>query len=1287
MQMKKIGLVVLSFMFILVLLNLAPQVDTTTIDTKIDLQHEVALSNTIELPPPSMIAYWELNENGGTTVSDSMAPYITGTTFGNPTWIPGVAGSGLRLSGSQFIDFGRPSYLYLPEVLSLEAWVNLPDTSGLHTIIMNAYNSINIQYYFGIQNGHLYFDRQAGSPGNYVASSGIITPGQWHHVVVVMHWGMRSVWFYIDGAEELVYPYNDAYTGPSGEVTVGADRATGAPSFLNGMIDEIAVYNDILDPTIIQEHYLKGKLGLGYFDDLPPNTPPVAVDDAYTMPQDSTLYLSAPGVLENDVDADGDSLQVVLFSNPARGVLDLSSDGSLRYTPPPGFVGVDTFEYRAFDGRDYSSPAEVAITVEFVNKPPVAVDDFYATYEDQSLAVPAPGILINDHDDQPSNTLSVELVNNVAHGILSLSADGSFDYTPFSDWNGVDTFSYRVFDGSLYGNIAQVVITVYPVNDPPIAYDDAYSGLEDQILLGSSVLSNDLDIDGDVLQAILVSGPSHGTLEIYPDGSFSYTPDSDWFGEDFFTYRASDGVASSDIAIVTILIESVNDVPIVNDDAFTGLEDTALSGNVLSNDFDVEWDNCIVFLVSEPEHGTITLDSATGAFTYLPDADWFGMDSFTYNVYDGYVFSDVASVVLSILSVNDAPIAYDTTFVGNEDVILYATLPSGFDVDGDSLEYIVTTNPVHGTLVLDSASGSFSYTPDADWFGFDSFEYLVNDSILSSNIATVTIQILQDDDITGPVITILYTGDATDGNPGYWEVLVEDPESGISSILVEIDGVYAGASIGTYPVPNSLGNHVITVTAVNADTNNGANDQESSTLSDTVTILDDDVTAPIIEITYFGHMTDTNPGFWTVVVSDSESGIYSILVEIDGIAVGTTEGDFAVPSTLGFHSITVTAVNNDQDRPDDQETSSRSDVVLIEEGSLQTELTYLGDLEGVYSDSVCFEALLIDTSSGQPLEGKIIHFSLGSQSVTALTNADGLASICIILDQGAGMYELTVSYAGDDEYLPSELVNEFVLNKEVASVVYSGVTIKEVSDDEFTLQASIFDDTDGNWGNLSLAYLTFSIYLSSDPLKPIYVTVPVRVQPTDMAGIGVASWQIPSLPEGEYLIVACLLLDQNRFYYSSVTDPVTITIYEPERAQAHGAGKILDGDGYRAFFAFSAKYTCRGKLIGFLLYSYVDGDSVYLLRSFDILSFTTDGNHGYFEANATLSKLNFRTHHCSTEWYRARVDVFDNKKNRERDIFQIRIYNSLGLIKEEAGYDPVGHVSHGCIVVKHVKRH
>ncbi|MGY5854092.1 MAG: Ig-like domain-containing protein, partial [Candidatus Thorarchaeota archaeon] len=915
------------------------------------------------------------------------------------------------------------------------------------------------------------------------------------------------------------------------------------------------------------------------------------------------------------------------------------------------------------------------------NEPPVAVDDSYVTDEDVPLHVTGLGVLANDHDPDPSDTLTASLDTSPLHGGLIFYPDGSFDYDPDSDWYGTDSFTYTIFDGTDYSGIATVTIDVLAVNDAPIAYDAAFTLSEDGTL--AATLPIGFDADGGVPTYEVVAGTSHGVLMFASNGQFGYTPVADWFGEDTFTYYLFDGEEYSNIATTTMTVESVNDPPIAIDDEFTGNEDTILTGSLLDNDYDVEWDSQEVYSVTGPAHGILEINVDTGLFTYTPDVNWFGPDSFTYHVFDGFEFSNEATVTITILSVNDAPVAYDISFIGYEDVNFAASLPLGFDADGGLPTYEVVTGTSHGVLMF-ASNGQFGYDPNDDWFGIDTFTYRVFDGTDYSNIATVTIEILPDDDTTGPEITIIYTGGYTDDDPGYWDVFVTDPESGVDSITVEIDGILVGTFEGTYLVSNTLGDHTITVIATNADSNNGPNDQETSTASATITILDDDVTGPEIDITYFGNMIDTDPGFWTVSVDDPESGIYSILVEVDGVTVGTLEGDFAVPSTGGFHSITVTAMNSDMDRLLDQEMTERSAVVFIEATTLPTELVYSGDLEGQYSDPVYLEALLIDTTSGLPIPGKIVHFYLGTQYASAVTDADGVALISLVLGQEAGVYDLIVSFDGDDEYLPASNMNEFVIHKECASVVYSGLTIIEVSDESMTLMATVFDDVDGYWGNLSLAYVTFTVYLSSDPLTPVLTTSPVKVQTTDVTGIGTAAIGIPTLPEGDYLVIVSLLPEYNRFYCSSDFES-SITIYEPERAHVHGAGKILDADGHRGFFVFKAKYTCKGNLYGFLLYTYIEGDWVYLVKSCDIMSFDTDDNHGFFEANSTISQYNFKTHERirSDERYRVRVDVFDNRKNHEKDVFQIRVYDNLGLVEYEAGFDPFGYILKGCIVVRH----
>ena len=199
------------------------------------------------------------------------------------------------------------------------------------------------------------------------------------------------------------------------------------------------------------------------------------------------------------------------------------------------------------------------------NRPPVAVNDAYATAEDTALAVPAPGVLGNDTDPD-ANTLTAVLVTTTAHGTLALNANGSFTYTPAANYFGSDTFAYQANDGQAASNTATVTITVTPVNDAPVAVDDAYATAEDTALSvpAPGVLGNDTDADGNPLTAAVVASTTHGSLTLNADGSLSYTPAANWNGVDSFTYRASDGQATSNTATVTITVNAVNDAPVAD---------------------------------------------------------------------------------------------------------------------------------------------------------------------------------------------------------------------------------------------------------------------------------------------------------------------------------------------------------------------------------------------------------------------------------------------------------------------------------------------------------------------------------------------------------------------------------------------------------------------------------------------------------------------------------------------------------------------------------------------------
>jgi VCBS repeat-containing protein len=281
------------------------------------------------------------------------------------------------------------------------------------------------------------------------------------------------------------------------------------------------------------------------------NQAPLAGDDAYLALQDETLLVDAPGVLAND----SDPLQAELESEPLHGTLSLALDGSFSYTPDPGFVGLDSFTYRAGDGDLTSDLAVVALEVVAENAAPTAADDAYQVDEDGLLDVDPPGVLVNDSDPD-GDSLTAELVVGPANGSLTLNGDGSFSYEPDENFNGADSFTYLATDGLADSNTATVSLTVAAVNDAPAALDDSYEMEAGETLAVSApgVLANDSDLDGDSLTAVLDAGPAHGVLTLNDDGSFSYTPDAGYSGNDSFTYLAEDGNGGSTPATVNITV-------------------------------------------------------------------------------------------------------------------------------------------------------------------------------------------------------------------------------------------------------------------------------------------------------------------------------------------------------------------------------------------------------------------------------------------------------------------------------------------------------------------------------------------------------------------------------------------------------------------------------------------------------------------------------------------------------------------------------------------------------------
>ncbi|MCA9169295.1 MAG: tandem-95 repeat protein, partial [Planctomycetales bacterium] len=424
-------------------------------------------------------------------------------------------------------------------------------------------------------------------------------------------------------------------------------------------------------------------------------------------------------------------------------------DESTNVNSASAFTG-DIAEVRVYNGQ--LSAAEVStlynqLHSDYFNIAPVANADSYNLTEDPAFGfhaiVASNGVLKNDTDAE-GNDLTAVLVDTTQHGTLGLSPDGSFSYAPARDFFGTDTFTYRAADGQ-ESNLVTVTLNVSNTYDAAVANADSYKLMPTQTLnvaTAQGVLSNDTNLDQVTLTASVVSNPSFGTLSLQADGSFQFNPQGQ-AGTTSFTYRVNDGTQQSAPATVTLI---VNTPPVANNDTFNLNEDVVLvrtpANGVAANDTDADGNAVVASLVAEPQHGTVTLQ-ADGGFTYTPAADYFGADSFTYQLSDGEDVSGIGVVNLTVQAVNDAPLGKEDVYyrpVGEAFNIDSAigVLANDTDIDSASLTASVATQPAHGTLTMQS-DGAFVYTPTQGYKGTDEFTYRTSDGSAQSDPIKVTL--------------------------------------------------------------------------------------------------------------------------------------------------------------------------------------------------------------------------------------------------------------------------------------------------------------------------------------------------------------------------------------------------------------------------------------------------------------------------------------------------------------------------------------------------------------------
>ena len=425
-------------------------------------------------------------------------------------------------------------------------------------------------------------------------------------------------------------------------------------------------------------------------------------------------------VLSNATDADGDPLTVTIDTQGTNGLASVNSDGTITYTHDGSETTSDRYTYTISDGNGGSDSGVVFITVTPVNDAPVANDDSATTMEGGSITT---DVLLNDMDAEMA-TLTVTGATPGNNGFTSVNSDGTITYTHDGSETTSDSYSYTISDGNGGSDSGVVSITVTPVNDAPVAYDDSATTSEDTAVT-VAVSANDTDVDGLVVptSAAVLNSPSNGSLVNNGDGTITYTPNPNFNGTDTFSYTIADDDGATDSAIVFITVTPVNDAPVVtgNPDATTD-EGGSVTTDVLSNATDADGDPLTVTVDTQGTNGLASVNS-DGTITYTHDGSETTSDSYTYTISDGNGGSDSGVVFITVTPVNDAPVPVaPTSSVGT---LMPTASPDDDDDDDDDHSDSLPVIPAHpGPGSAGNSSGNGDATNDRDGDGYSNLDEL-----------------------------------------------------------------------------------------------------------------------------------------------------------------------------------------------------------------------------------------------------------------------------------------------------------------------------------------------------------------------------------------------------------------------------------------------------------------------------------------------------------------------------------------------------------------------------------
>ncbi|MFH4514427.1 tandem-95 repeat protein [Vibrio alginolyticus] len=718
------------------------------------------------------------------------------------------------------------------------------------------------------------------------------------------------------------------------------------------------------------------------------NDPPIAGPTAYTIDEDQVLTFSESQVLLNASDVEGDVELVSISYDGPDGIFSVNGDGTCSFAPNENFNGQVSLDVTIRDEDGAEVDTYITVDVLPINDAPVSGNLAYNVDEDNTITLSQEQLLSQasdvDGDDLVAENLLVD-----GNATVTANDDGSFTITPDANFNGDIDITFDISDGS-DTLVATADLTVNPVNDLPQPEDQAFTIGEDGVLLftDEDLLDGATDIDGDDLS---VEGVSYtgadGVLTDNGDGTYSFAPNENFNGDVNFTFDVSDGTDTV-TANIDVSVTPENDPPVAGSTSYTVHEDNSITisnEQLLANSSDVEGEVAIDSVSYSGVDGVFQ-DNGDGTYTFSPNENFNGEVSLDVVVVDEDGATDSTTAGITVLEVNDPPIAGATSYSVNEDEVIIFTkeqlLAQSSDVEGDVSLESVSYSGSDGILTAND-DGTYSFAPNENFNGGVSLDVVVadedgatattnanidvlpvNDAPVSGDLAysvdedgSITLsqeQLLaqagdvDSDNLEAVNLTAVANATVVENQDGSFTITPDANFNGdidLSFDLIDNDGasVEVGVDLTVNPINDAPQSTPVNIAGTEDTTILITQDMLLANATDIDNTYDELSAVDLVIDEQYGDLLDNGDGTWSFTPAENFNGDVPM-------SFGVSDGDLVTPVE---GNLNVEAVNDAPEAPTIQMQGEEDVVMVIDPAYIADQVT---DLDG---DEISVESITV----------------------------------------------------------------------------------------------------------------------------------------------------------------------------------------------------------------------------------------------------------------------------------------------------------------------------------------